>query len=274
MRAEYLVLSGHKIFVRYRMSEKIKPTVLFLHGIGESGRCFFYSIDYLHDYNIIIPDLFGFGKSEKVIVEPDYSFSYQLKLLWELIRLLDLDNVVLVGHSYGGILGTLMCRHDSDKKISKFVNVEGGISRSSTIESRNAVNVLKDNNNDIIEFGNWLHEGGFKHWLLEDLESASTVKYFDSVLECDPEAFAQTATEICNTLEQEDDLGCNEVSEAYRDILIPKIFCVGTRPAMDDTKRFLYRNELQIKEFNVLSHWIMLDKCEEFYSFLNSVIAT
>jgi len=274
MKAEYLNLSGHGIFVRYKLAEKGATTVFFIHGIGESGRCFFDAFSFLSNYNVIVPDLLGFGKSDKVEINPDYSFSYQMKLIWELVDYLNLKNIVLVGHSSGGILGTLLCSQDKKRRIVKFVNVEGGIARKTTIQSLNAVRVLEEYNHDMAEFGKWLREGGFKKILLEDLESASTIKYFDSVIECDPQAFAQTAAEICRRLESKDDEGINEISKAYREIEIPKIFCVGTRPVMDDAKRFLHKNNLKMKEFNVPSHWLMLDKREEFYSFLEGFIAT
>jgi len=272
MKAEYLDLLGEEIFIRYRIKDGNNPPVLFIHGIGESGRCFFDAFDLTDKYNIVVPDLLGHGKSQKAAKNPDYSLSRQIKIIWGIIDHFGLKDIILVGHSFGGMLGSLICKEDKHEKIKKFLNVEGGISRDTTILSLRAVRVLEGFNHDMEKFGYWLHEGEFKNLMLEDYESASTIKYFDSVIECDPEAFAQTAVEICSRLEFEDKKGINEFSRAYGGIRIPKLYCVGTRPVMNSAKRLLINNHMEYKEFNVASHWLMLDKREEFYTFLEGFI--
>lgn len=274
MEAEYYKISGHRIYIRHRLSSGNKPTVLFIHGIGESGRCFFDAVSLLPDHNLVIPDLLGFGMSEKVATNPAYSFSCQIKLIKELIKYFDLRDIVLVAHSWGGILGTLLCREDGEGRIEKYVCIEGGISKSSTMLSLRALKVLNDIGYDMKAFGSWLRDGDLKKALLEDLESSSTLKYYDSLLECDPRAFAETSKEICERLESEDSEGNNEISKAYKEINIPKIYVVGTRPVMNDAREFLINNNLGIKVFDVPSHWIMLDAREEFYSFLRDYIAS
>ncbi|MFI5323147.1 MAG: hypothetical protein ACHQ6U_06380 [Thermodesulfobacteriota bacterium] len=41
---------------------------------------------------------------------------------------------------------------------------------------------------------------------------------------------------------------------------------------MDSARRYLIRNNLDYKEFKVSSPWIMLDRREEFYSFLEGFV--
>ena len=72
--------------------------------------------------------------------------------------------------------------------------------------------------------------------------------------------------------EGEDESGNNEISLAYKELDLPRIFCAGARPVMDSTKGFLSGNNLEWKEFNVVSHWLMLDRREEFYAFLDGYI--
>lgn len=272
MKAEIVSLLGHNIFIRYRISGSSRIPVLFIHGLGESGRCFIDAFGLPKEYDVIVPDLLGYGKSEKLKTDPDYSFTKQLGILGELIDYFRLRDIIIVGHSYGGVLGTFMCRGDEKRRIKKFVNVEGCITRDTLVESTNAVRALGQCNDDISEFGKWLHEGGFKKRLLEDNESASTIKYFDSVIECDPAAFAQTAKELMRRTEDEDESGNNEISLAYKGLGLPRIFCVGARPVMDSARRFLSGNNLEWKEFNVVSHWLMLDRRKEFYAFLDGYI--
>jgi len=273
MKAEHFKLLGREIFIRYRISGGKNTPVFFIHGIGESGRCFFDAFDLPpKKYDIIVPDLLGFGKSEKVKDGPDYSFASQVKILREIIGLFDLKDIALVGHSYGGVLGTFLCGDDDKGRIKKFVNVEGCITRDTLVLSTSAANAFEGFKGDVLEFGKWLDEGGFRKSVLEDNESASTIKYFDSVTECAPEAFAQTAVEFIKRTEGEDEYGNNEISVAYRRLELPGIYCVGARPVMDSTKGFLSRNNLVWKGFNVASHWVMLDAKEEFYAFLEGYI--
>ena len=274
MKAELLNIADHDIYVRYRFSDNSRSTVLFLHGIGESGRSFYDAVSLLPDHNLVIPDLPGFGKSEHVDRNFEYSFSYQIKLIQELIRHFDINEIILVAHSWGGMLGSLLCQDDKEGRIAKYVCIEGGISKSSTILSLKAIDVLGKLDNDMEKFGDWLWNGDLKRVLLEDLESSSTLKYYDSLLESDPRAFAHTSQEICERLNSEDKDGNNEISLAYKDIKIPKIYAIGSRPIMNDAKKFLIKNNLDMRVFDVPSHWIMLDAREEFYSFLRDFIAS
>ena len=61
MKEERVKLLGNEIFVRHRIKYGGEPTVLFIHGIGESGRSFFDAFGLPQSYNIIVPDLLGFG---------------------------------------------------------------------------------------------------------------------------------------------------------------------------------------------------------------------
>jgi len=271
VKAEYINLLGFEIFVRHRIKEGGGAPVLFIHGLGESGRCFFDAFGLLPGRSLIVPDLLGFGKSEKVETEKDanYSLPRQVEILKALIEYFDLDALTILGHSYGGVVGTYMCRDDDAGIIKKLVNAEGCIARDTLVESSNAMNALKACGYDMEEFGKWLREGGFKKRALEDYESASTIKYFDSVIECDPAAFAKTSMELTSRAEGEDKDGNNEISEAYRDLKVERVYCAGARPVMNSTKKYITANGLDLREFSAVSHWIMLDNREEFYAFVD-----
>ena len=157
-----------------------------------------------------------------------------------------------------------------EEKIKKFLNVEGGVSLELPFLPHKTAVLLEEFNYNMQKFGHWLLEGEFKRILLEDNECVSTIKYFDSVIECDPVAFAQASVDVCTKLDTKDDKRDNEVTIAYKEIKIPKLFCLGTRPVMESCRTYLIQNSLEYKEFDVPSHWIMLDKKEEFYAFLES----
>ena len=268
MKADSVRILGHDIFIRFRINGGERIPVLFLHGIGESGRCFFDAFGLSKSFDVIVPDLLGFGKSGRSKDGQDYSMESQLGILREIIGYFDLRDVILVGHSYGGMLGTFLSARDTEGRIRKFLNVEGGIERDTAIQSLHALSVLDGYGGDMKRFGHWLREGGFKKSALEDNESPSMIKYFDSVVECDPKAFAETAREICAALESPGNGRMNVVAQVYGDLKIPKVYCVGTRPVMDSARKLLEENGLEYRLFNVASHWLMLDAKDEFYPFI------
>lgn len=91
----------------YRQSTITKPraTLVFLHGIGNSGRTWDEVAEKLpDDVNVIILDLLGFGDSPK----PGwavYDAPTQARAIAKtLISVLALRNVILVGHSMGALV--------------------------------------------------------------------------------------------------------------------------------------------------------------------------
>ena len=81
-------------------------TIVFLHGWGMSGDCFEKIVHGVQDYSTLTLDLYGFGNS----IEPQdyfdtYEYSYRVFLL---LKMLDIKNIVLVGHSFGGRLSILL----------------------------------------------------------------------------------------------------------------------------------------------------------------------
>ena len=80
---------------------KSRPTLVFLHYFGGSSRAWTEVIEPLAaDFHSVAPDLRGFGASigcaESFLID-DY-----VSDVIELIRLLDIKNFALVGHSMGG----------------------------------------------------------------------------------------------------------------------------------------------------------------------------
>jgi pimeloyl-ACP methyl ester carboxylesterase len=56
-------------------------------------------------YRCVVPDLIGFGKSDKPVAEATYTFRFHREMLRALIERLDLRNIVLVVQDWGGLLG-------------------------------------------------------------------------------------------------------------------------------------------------------------------------
>ncbi len=79
------------------------PVIIFLHGfLGNGDNWRLIAQDLATDYHCIALDLLGFGESSKPALK--YTIWDQIEFLQQFITALALENVQLVGHSYGGWL--------------------------------------------------------------------------------------------------------------------------------------------------------------------------
>lgn len=83
------------------------PVVLLLHG--EPSWCFLYRhmIRDLTERGLrcVAPDLIGFGRSDKPAQRSDSSYAGHVAQMAELVRTLDLHNIILVCQDWGGPIG-------------------------------------------------------------------------------------------------------------------------------------------------------------------------
>ena len=88
------------------------PVVLMLHG--EPTWSFLYRrlITMVAEagYRVIAPDLIGFGRSDKPTEVEDYSYAAHLGWLSTFLDVLRLDQIALVCHDWGGLLGLSSAR--------------------------------------------------------------------------------------------------------------------------------------------------------------------
>lgn len=91
----------------YELIGKNEPVIVFLHGWGMDSSCFDGVINKLSpEQKILKIDFFSFGKSEKAEEYFDtYEYAYHIFLL---IKRLDIKNIVLVGHSFGGRIAIIL----------------------------------------------------------------------------------------------------------------------------------------------------------------------
>lgn len=104
--ANYVYLN--EIRVHYldenKSSEKI---IVLLHGLPAWGYLYRKIIPTLSKagYRVIVPDLIGFGKSDKPTNRKDYSYSKNETWLQEfLFDKLNLENINIVAHDWGGLI--------------------------------------------------------------------------------------------------------------------------------------------------------------------------
>ena len=91
----------------YLKPEGGKPVVTLLHGKNFNGAYWKQTAIYLQEqgYGVLIPDQIGFGKSAKP-VNYQYSFASLAANTRALLRALNIDKTIIVGHSMGGMLAS------------------------------------------------------------------------------------------------------------------------------------------------------------------------
>jgi len=122
-------------------NNKYQGDILFIHGLGCSKESFneAFSDDRFSEYRLIAPDLPGFGASSKDD-NLSYNMQEQAKYLKELIKILDIQKPIILGHSMGGAIALLLIKQL--KLVKYFFSLEGnlvdddcGISRETAILS-------------------------------------------------------------------------------------------------------------------------------------------
>jgi haloalkane dehalogenase len=80
--------------------------ILMLHGEPTWGYLYRHMIPPLAEVGrVIVPDLVGFGRSDKPVADNAYSYRSHARWLRAFVEALDLRRVTLVGQDWGGLLG-------------------------------------------------------------------------------------------------------------------------------------------------------------------------
>lgn len=260
------------IYVRHSKIRRRCPSLIFVHGLGESGLCFAEAFEEsgFDRVNIVVPDLLGYGRST-ASESRDYSFKKQVGRLWSVVDHFQLRNLTLVGHSMGGDIATLMCAGDSDERIEHLVNIEGALTPEDRFISSQAVAAA-----DRGEFNAWLRtDFAQRVWCEWGCKWPSCRRYYASLNFCRPEAFLASAMEIFRQAEAQ--LGQDETEAGLRYCSLSlgnrRIYCWGAKSLPEGTQSYLRSKHLRNKRFEDASHWVMLDQKEKFYAFLRRFVA-
>jgi len=85
---------------------KDKPIVLLLHGEPSWSYLYRKMIPILStNFRVIVPDLIGFGKSDKLVNLQDYTYQKHIDWVLTFIQKLDLKNITLFCQDWGGLIG-------------------------------------------------------------------------------------------------------------------------------------------------------------------------
>ncbi|MFP4497887.1 MAG: alpha/beta fold hydrolase [Vulcanimicrobiota bacterium] len=272
---KYTQIDDITIYVRHNKLSSAKPTLLFLHGLGDSGLAFeqVFQQDQFEGFNLIVCDLPGYGRSSRA---KDYSFNVQVKRLWALITFLEnseiirINNLGIVAHSMGAIPAVLMCQTDRENIIKRLALVEGTISPYGSSIPEIVSQLSKK------EFELWFEidylETVIQRGLLPRLPFSK--HYHASLVFCDRKAFRDNAKEMKRKLGSFEDEEENQIGPYFAGLHIPRLYFYATHSIPLEVKEFLNRNHIPAKELPYDSHFLMSENPPDFYKHLYKFFRT
>jgi pimeloyl-ACP methyl ester carboxylesterase len=270
-RESLLPLEDEWMFFRHSELRPDRPSLFFIHGLGESALCFREAFGHprLRRYNLVAPDNIGYGRSSPAH-NGVYSFDAQLSRLQKLVSCLKLSEVTLIGHSLGGILATLWCLSGPSQSLRRLVNIEGSVTQDHTIISTLAYAAFIDCGNDFSKWRQWFETEFMARLVFDQLGPTGEAcrRYYASLWFSRPEAFLANALETYQRTRATSVKGVNEIGAAYRSVTVPKIYYWGQGSLPEASRRFLASAGLSHRGFPGANHWVMIDVAEEFYAAL------
>jgi haloalkane dehalogenase len=124
---KYVEVDGYRIHYVDEGPPDASP-ILLIHG--EPSWCYLYRkmIGPLVEagHRCIVPDLVGFGRSDKLARREDYSYQFHVDVMNGFVRALDLKDATLFGQDWGGLIGLRVLVDNADR-FSRLVVANTGL---------------------------------------------------------------------------------------------------------------------------------------------------
>ena len=203
-------------------------TLLFLHGFGESKETWRFLVPKLSQkYHLVVLDLKGFGKSPKV-TDGAYSVYDQAKEVVNFIKKNKLENLTVVGRSFGGGVALILALMQKDKLIDK--RISRLILINSMAYKQNLPSMLRTLNKPVIGYlgihfisNDWMAEEGYKYaFYNNDLIPKESLEYSSYCLSMPlaKQVYLETVDQLIP-----DDIA--KVQRRYREIDLPTLILWG-----------------------------------------------
>ena len=240
-------------FCRFGMGGEGKAgEVLFIHGLGESSLCFqsVLSSQLLANWTILAPDLSGYGRSPAE--EQARNLLQYSELLAEWIGASRTSQLVVLGHSMGGVIGQYLCRLVPDR-IAAFINVEGNLSPEDCTYSSVAA-VLSEA---------VFVESGFARLIAKVTQAGesdpASSGYAVSMKLCDPIQFYRNSRELVEVSATE------ALAAEMERSTVPTLYIAGLRSRTQSrTLQLLNQHQISWLGFEQSGHWPFIDESARF----------
>ena len=115
-QANYLQIGAYRIHYLDEGPADAAP-IFLLHGEPTWSYLYRKMIPVLTaaGHRVVVPDLVGFGKSDKPVNEDDYSYQMQVDVMLELVTKRDLQEATFFGQDWGGLVGLRVVAAQPDR---------------------------------------------------------------------------------------------------------------------------------------------------------------
>jgi len=111
MQEKFTTIDGNKI--RYLESGNSEKYIVLIHGLGASAERWEHVIPHLEkNYRLIVPDLIGFGHSDKPLV--DYTPDFFSEFISKFFKKINISKTHLIGSSLGGQISVEFASKNND----------------------------------------------------------------------------------------------------------------------------------------------------------------
>jgi haloalkane dehalogenase len=103
-------------------------TILLMHGETSWAFLYRHMIPILVEagYRVVVPDLVGFGRSDKPTEKEDHTYAKHVKWITEVVNSLDLKRITLFCQNWGSLIG-LRVAIENQERFSRIVLGNGGL---------------------------------------------------------------------------------------------------------------------------------------------------
>ena len=164
-KPNYIYIDNIRIHYLDEGPKNAEP-ILLLHGLPTWSYLYRTMIPVFVEagHRVIVPDMVGFGKSDKYIEKKDYSFLMHVDFMKKLVINLDLKNIVLMGQDWGGPVGMRMIGEMPDR-FSAVVMSNGGLPSMPNPQAWLSKNIMN--------FNVWLNKPISMDELIKELKKSS-----------------------------------------------------------------------------------------------------
>lgn len=251
------IIVKNGVLIRRERQEGNRADIWFVHGFGESGLSFreVFESDLYKNFNLYVVDLPGFGVSP--FQEERATVQGSTQAVEALIREISLNReVILVGHSLGGVIGTWLCQ-TLKQQVVAYASIEGNLTKADTFFSSLAAQA---------ESAEKFYQSFCQEIVKKMQEDEVLRRYYASLRFADPRSLIAwgksgvAATGDCRS------------GEEFAALPGKKIYFWGDRSTPPMTEKFIHDHALPNRCFSGSGHWPMVDQPKEFYQALGNFI--
>jgi pimeloyl-ACP methyl ester carboxylesterase len=253
----------HGMYLRQLEAPNPGETIVYIHGLGESGLCFEKLIadSRLQTWSHLVPDLPGYGKSPWP-AQP-MGLKKHVDHLSRWLKNRNISQLVVLGHSMGGMIGLMLCEKHPEL-MRGFINVEGNVSLEDCAFSSKVASYTRD---ELITHGfeticDTIYHNGF--------EDKALRTYYASLRMCDPRVYHLNSIELIGMSRTGD------LAARLGALKVPNIYILGSpRGTGEHSRRLLTSAGVKWHPVEDAGHWPFIDQqaafVEEVLRYLNQL---